>query len=135
MKGQAYIISDTMIDILKNIITIATILGIFLLFSIYHVKINEVIDERMTFDAVNSIIGDKCLIYEDESGNFYRSIFDDEKLNQGNICLNSNEFEIEISDFETTWKLGTSQHKKSFILPITIYSRGKFKFGKMVISY
>lgn len=135
MKGQVWIISENMIDILKNIIVIAVLLGLFLLFAIYNIKINETTEERKIFDAVNSIIGNKCLISEDESGNFYRSIFDEEKLNQDNVCLNSNEFEIEVSDFENTWRLGSSQHKKSFTLPITIYSKEKFKFGKMVISY
>lgn len=134
MKGQAYIISENMIDILKNLITIAILLGLFLLFASYNVKINETVEERMVFDAINSIIGNKCLIYgEDE--NFYRSIFDEKKLSEGNICLNLNEFEVELTDFERTWKLGTSQHKTSFTLPITIYSGGKFKFGKMVVSH
>lgn len=135
MKGQATILSEKMIDILKNIITIAVLLGIFLLFASYNIKIRETIEERLTFDAINSILGNKCLVYEDEEGNFYRNIFDEKKLSQGNICLNSNEFEIEITDFETVWKLGTSQHKTSFTLPVTIYSGGRFKFGKMVISH
>ncbi|MEM5855243.1 MAG: hypothetical protein QW472_02900 [Candidatus Aenigmatarchaeota archaeon] len=135
MKGQAFIIPENMIDILKNLLTIAFLVGLFLLFTVYNIKIKDTTDSRMIFDGINSIIGNKCLIYEDENGNFYRSIFDKKKLNQGDLCLNSNEFEIEITDFETTWRLGSSQKRVQFVLPVTIYSDGKFKFGKMVISY
>ncbi|MEM5829273.1 MAG: hypothetical protein QW040_00505 [Candidatus Aenigmatarchaeota archaeon] len=135
MKGQAFIIPEEMIDILKNLLTIAFLLGLFLLFTVYNIKIKDTIDNRIIFDGINSIMGNKCLIYEDEAGNFYRGIFDEKKLNRGDLCFDSNYFEVEITDFKTIWRLGSSKNRVKITLPITIYSNGKFKFGKMVVGY
>ncbi|MFH8119753.1 MAG: hypothetical protein QXS37_03035 [Candidatus Aenigmatarchaeota archaeon] len=135
MKGQAFIISETMIDLLKNILTIAVFLGLFLLFTTYNIKIKDTSDNRIIFDGINVIIGNKCLVYEDESGNLYRNIFDERKLNRGDVCIDQNLFEVEITDFEKIWRFGSSKQKVSIVLPTTVYSDGKIKFGKMVIKY
>lgn len=135
MKGQAFVIPETMIDILKNLIVIGFFLGLFLTFAVYNIRINDVVNKRIAFDIVNVMIGNKCLIYEDDGGNFYRSIFDKEKLDRGDICLDLKNFEVEITDFEKTWNFGSSQRKDKFVVPVTIHEGGEFKFGRMVVSY
>jgi|GEM_PF-5904221 len=135
MKGQAFIISETMLDILKNFLTIAFFIGLFLLFTTYNITVKSSIEKRKAFDLMNSLLGDKCIIYEDEGGNFYRAIFDKDKLDKGDICLDLGNFGVEISDFDNIWRFGKTQYSENFSIPITVFDGQKFKFGKMVVGY
>lgn len=135
MKGQAYVIPETLVDILQLLIFVAFFIGTFLLFTTYNMIVHSSIEERNAFDTANIIIGNRCLAYEDENGNFYRGIFDKRKLNSGDLCLSLGEFSIEITDFQSEWKFGSSRMKKKYSLPIVIFDDGNFKLGKMVIGY
>jgi len=86
MKGQAYILPETLIDILQLLSFVALFIGTFLIFTNYNMTIKTSIEDREAFDFMNVIFGDKCILFENDC-NFYICIFDAENLKNGELFV------------------------------------------------
>jgi len=135
MKGQAFVLPETLIDVLQLLIFVAFFVGTFLMFTTYNMIVKSSVEERTAFDLINNVIGNRCLLYSDEGGNYYRGIFDKKKLDNGNLCIDLGKFSLEITDFQAQWKFGSSNYQKKYSLPVTIFDGNNFKLGRMVIGY
>ena len=134
MKGQAYVIPETLIDILQLLSFVALFIGTFLIFTNYNITVKSSLEDRETFDFMNVILGDRCILFERE-GNFYRGIFDAEKLKSSNLCIEHNKFSLKIESIDgKIFSFGDCK-KERYYLPITIKDGEKFVLGKMVVCY
>jgi hypothetical protein len=134
MKGQAYVLPETLIDILQLLTFVALFIGTFLIFTNYNITIKTSIEDREAFDFVNVVIGDRCLLLE-KDGNYFRYIFDAEKLKSGKLCIKLDKFSLKIDDSKgNVYFFGSCKNEK-YDFPITIKDRENYILGKMVICY
>lgn len=134
MKGQAYILPETLIDILQLLTFVALFVGTFLLFSQWNITIKSSMEDRGAFDFVNVVLGDRCILSE-KNGIFLRGILDLEKLKTNSICIQQNKFSFKVNDLKgNSFSFGNCKNEK-YYLPILIKDGESFTLGKMVICY
>ncbi len=134
MKGQAYVLPETLIDVIQLITFIALFVGTFLIFTTYNLVFKNTIEEREVSDLINIILGDRCLL-ANEDGNYFRGIFDAEKLKKGAPCVSLGKYSIIFEDIEgNVFSLGSCNSIKHS-LPVVIKNNDRFNLGKMVVCY
>ena len=134
MKGQAYILPETLIDILQLLSFVALFIGTFLIFTNYNMTIKTSIEDREAFDFMNVIFGDKCILFEND-GNFYRGIFDAEKLKNGELCVLQEKFSLKIEDqMGNSFSFGSCNNEK-YHIPVVIKDKESYILGRMVVCY
>jgi len=134
MKGQAYILPETLIDILQLLTFVALFIGTFLIFTNYNVTIKSSIEDREAFDFMNVVLGDRCILFE-KYGNFYRGVFDAEKLKNGKLCIVQNKFSLMIEDAKgNSFSFGDCKNER-YYLPIVIKDGESYNLGRMVVCY
>jgi hypothetical protein len=134
MKGQAYVLPETLIDILQLLTFVALFVGTFLIFTNYNVTIKSSLEDREAFDFINVISGDKCLLFE-KDGNFFRGIFEVEKLKNGRLCVRQNKFSIKIEDLNgDAFSFGDCKNEK-YSIPVVVKDGENYILGKMVVCY
>jgi len=134
MKGQAYVLPETLIDILQLLTFVALFIGTFLIFTNYNITIKSSFEDREAFDYINVVLGDRCLLFE-KDGNFFRGVFDLEKLKNEKICVQQEGFSLKIDDLKgNTFLFGECKNEK-YSLPVTIKEGENYIIGKMVVCY
>jgi len=134
VKGQAYILPETLIDILQLLTFVALFVGTFLIFTTYNVTIKTSLEDREAFDFMNVALGDKCVLSE-KDGNYLRGIYDAENLRNGKLCVPTDKFSVKIEDSSgNVYMFGTCKNEKHSF-PITIKKSEGYILGRMVICY
>lgn len=134
MKGQAYILPETLIDILQLITFVALFVGTFLIFTTYNVVIKSSFEDREAFTLVDVTLGDRCLLFE-KDGNFFKGVFDINKLREGRTCVNLDGFSFKFDDVRgNSFAFGKCKSEK-YSVPVSIKIGENFVIGKMVICY
>jgi len=134
MKGQAYILPETLIDVLQLITFVALFIGTFLIFTTYNVVIKSSIEDREAFEMIDVILGDRCLIFE-RDGNFFKGIFDVNKLAKKISCVELGKFSFKVEDLRGNSFVFGECSKEMYSVPITIKEGENLVLGKMVICY
>ena len=134
MKGQAYVLPETLIDVIQLITFIALFVGTFLIFTTYNITFKHTVKEREVSDLINVILGDRCVLAR-ENGNYFRGIFDGEKLKEGNFCVNLGMYSLRFEDIEgNVFNFGSCSSAKHSI-PVVIKNNNRFNLAKMVVCY
>ena len=134
IKGQAYILPETLIDILQLLTFVALFVGTFLIFTTYNVTIKTSLEDREAFDFMNVVLGDKCILFE-KDGNYFRGVYDVEKLRNGKICVPTGKFSVKIEDLDGDIYLFGACKNEKYSFPITVKKDKNYILGRMVICY
>jgi len=131
-----YVVSETMVDLIKLIILVAFFVGTFLYFSTFNFLVYTQNEERAALDLLNSFLNSRCVLYQDEGGNYHRGIIDLEKAKEDGDCLDISKNYVKISDSIDSWESGTKS-TNSFSVPVTVYHTDTetFEFGKLEVGY
>lgn len=101
MKGQTSFASETIMKALSFIIMTVVLVGTLVAYFQYQVVYESFNDMRQTIDFAENVMNSKCLVYE-ENGNFFKGVFDKNKLDKGlNTCIGTELFKtasVEIID-------------------------------------